>query len=94
MSLRTLSYLAFTMFVVMWLLAIAQSPGGMSAFAHEIATVEQQLLPQQHEEPVQTASGNHATFEAYPGGILCEETTDANGAPDTSCQVPVPMFPY
>jgi hypothetical protein len=97
MSLRTMTVLALAMFVLMWLGAIAQSPGGMSAFAHEIASVEQEVLQPPSEHPVQTtgANGQQETFDTYPGGIICEHQTGTAGEPeDSNCQVPVPMFPY
>ncbi len=93
-SVRRLSLLAFAMFALMWLLAIAQSPGGMSALGHEIAAVEQQLLqPPPHHSHVD--DGSTPNFEVYPGGVVCEATTSAEGEPEaTDCRAPVAIFPY
>lgn len=93
LSLRSLSVLAFAMFAMMWLGAISQSPGGMSTFAHEIAAVEQELLPPPQQPHVQT--GDQPRFDVYPGGVVCEETTNAAGEPETTnCQAPLSFFPY
>lgn len=96
LSQRALSYLAFTTFALMWLAAIAQSPGGMTAFAHEIVTVEQELVPSPPpEQPVTPATGGGAgRFETFPGGILCEVDPGPNGAEHTSCEAPALMYPY
>lgn len=97
LSQRFLSYLAFTMFVLMWLGVIAQSPGGMTAFAEEIVTVEQELVPwPPPSTPPTTPPDGQAQpqFETYPGGIVCQEHVDAQGETKTSCETPMMIFPY
>lgn len=95
LSQRALSYLAFTMFALMWLAAIAQSPGGMTAFAHELVIVEQELVPSPPPDPpVQPGTGGETRIETYPGGILCEVDPAPDGAEHTTCQAPALMYPY
>lgn len=94
LSQRTLTYLALTMFALMWLAAIAQSPGGMTAFAHELVTVEQELVPSPPPEQPQQPSTDQGHLETYPGGILCDEEPDADGTTHTTCQAPALMYPY
>ncbi len=95
LSLRSLSVLAFAMFAMMWLGAIAQSPGGMSAFGHEIVAVEQKILspPPPHRRRVD--DGSPSKFDLYPGGVVCEVKTDAEGKTETTnCRAPLSIFPY
>lgn len=94
LSQRALSYLAFTMFALMWLGAIAQSPGGMTAFAHEIVTVEQDLVPPPPPEQPVTAVDGESHFETFPGGILCEVGPGPEGHEHASCEAPGLMYPY
>ncbi|HRC62897.1 MAG: hypothetical protein K1X87_10600 [Dehalococcoidia bacterium] len=94
LSQRSLSCLAFAMFALMWLAAIAQSPGGMTAFAHELVTVEQELVPPPPPEQPQQGTKEQGQLETYPGGILCDEEPDAQGTLHTECQAPALMYPY
>ncbi|MEZ4553614.1 MAG: hypothetical protein AB7L91_04570 [Dehalococcoidia bacterium] len=93
LSQRALSYLAFVMFALMWLAAIAQSPGGMTTFEHEIRSVEGLLLPSPPpEQPAQPGEAGHV--ETYPGGIVCEVEPGPEGTEHASCQAPALMYPY
>jgi hypothetical protein len=92
---RSFSVLAFVMFVLMWLSAIAQSPGGMSAFAHDIVAVEQQLLPSLPDGPTTSQkTGEDGSVDTYIGGVVCLEGDHGRGEPELSCQVPMLMPPY
>jgi hypothetical protein len=83
------------MFVLMWLSAIASSPGGMSAFAHDIIAVEQELLPAPPDKPATSEGSPHAPdIDAYFGGVVCMETAHGNGGPEVYCHVPAVMLPY
>ncbi|MGE0135805.1 MAG: hypothetical protein AB7L91_14150 [Dehalococcoidia bacterium] len=91
LSQRALSYVAFVMFALMWLAAIAQSPGGMTKFEYEIRSVEGLLVPPP-EQAGQPGEAGH--IETYPGGIVCEVEPGPDGAEHASCQAPALMYPY
>lgn len=93
LSQRALSYLAFAMFALMWLAAIAQSPGGMGALGRELAGVEQALSPSR--PPRQSGgAGGESHFETFPGGILCQVDAGPAGTEHTTCRAPGLLYPY
>lgn len=98
-SFKSHTLLMFAMFASMWLFAIAQSPGGLTAFGNEISSAEQGLVSAATyaptPQPGTNADGTQGqTVETYAGGVICLETPTDSGHPSVNCEAPAAFFPY
>ncbi len=81
-SISTRLRLGFVGLLLMWLASIAREPGGLPAFAAELASAERAIGEVVRHVPTTFSDleSDGTTITGYAGGVLCESSPGATAA--------------